>query len=152
MKYILLFLFLISSRSVQGQYVLGKKGGFWSPTSPDSVCLNKGRDSLSVVFKMERQTIPIDSVKYLTFREHKSWWPYLLTAGIVGTSAYTLLHFTGRNDAMYTAEGKARFAGILTGGLTLLYGATLKEVIETHFLIGSKLGPDEVGAIISCSF
>ena len=152
MKYLLFFLFPFWTRSAQCQYDLGKKGDFWNSFSPDTVCFNKSRDSLKVVLNKERTTIPLDSVRYLTLREPKSWWPYLLTAGLVGASSYTVLRIIGRDDGMYTAEGKARFVGILLGGFTLSMGAILKSVKDVHVLINPGLGPEDTGAIISCDF
>jgi hypothetical protein len=152
MKFLVLLVILFSVRNAPCQYVLNMKNDFWNGYSPDVVCLNKGRDSLTLVLKEERMNIPIDTVGFLSYREHKSWWPYLLTAAIVGGSTYTYFHFTSRDDAMFTAEGKARFGGIFWGGIVLGFGAMMKEMVETRFIIHTRLGINDAEALLTCSF
>lgn len=176
MKFLALLLVLFSALNARSRYVLGKKNDFWNGYSADTVCLNKGGDSLTLVlkqemmaktnppgrqehrptpnpvFKEERVTIPLDTVDFLTLRERKSLWPYLLTAAIVGGSTYTTLRLTGRDDAMYTAEGKARFAGILLGGIVLNFSTMIKEAVETRTIINLRRGINRTEALIMCSF
>lgn len=151
MKLLFLLPVLIAGNAF-GQYTVGKRGDFWNLHRADQVCLNQGKDSLTLVRPEGNIILPRDSVNYLTYRERKSWFPYLLTAGIVGGSAYSALLLFGRDDGMYTAEGKARFVGILSGGLILLWGSLLKEQIETKFLIHPTLGIDRAGTLIVCDF
>lgn len=152
MKLLVLVLVLCSARNAPCQYMLSRKDNPWTTLHSDTACVNQGRDSLTVWLDEKPTIIPLDSVKYLTFREHKSWGPYLLAAGLVGASTYTALHLTGRDDAMYTAEGKARFVGVVSGGLVLLWSPLLKEANETRIFINPMLGINNTGTLISCQF
>lgn len=152
MKLLVLLLVFFSAGNTQTKYELGKKNDFMDGYGADIVCLNKGGDSLTLLHREEKSTISLDSVKYLTVRERKSWWPYLLASTLVGVSTYTVFRATGRNDAMYTAEGKARFLGFLSGGVVLTFGAMIKGIGETQVIIHAMDGIYETEALIICDF
>lgn len=152
MKLLILLIVLFSAGNAQSQYELGKKNDFLDSYMADIVCLNNGMDSLTLVHKEEKTTISLDSVNYLTMRKRKDWWPYLLASTLVGVSTYTVFRLTGRDDAMYSAEGKARFLGFLSGGIVLTFGAMIKGIGETQIIIHSGDGIYDTEALIICAF
>jgi hypothetical protein len=152
MRILLLLLILASARQALGQYLLVMKKDGFNSHNAEAVCISERGDSLAWVLDEYRRAIPLDTVKYLSFRDRKSWWPYLLAASLVGVSTYAYFHFASRDDAMYTAEGKARFAGFLWGGIALWVGAMLKEPIETRTVIDLRWGINRTEAFISCTF
>jgi hypothetical protein len=151
-EFLILFLALCSAPNAYSEWLLGKKRDFWNSYRGDNACLNGSRDSLTLAYRDEKETMPLDTVGFLSYRDRKSWWPYLLTAAIVGASTYTYFHFTSEDDAWYTGEGKARFAGVFWGVIVLGTGGVVKEAVETKILIHPRLGIHDVGALMSCEF
>ncbi|MEO6097751.1 MAG: hypothetical protein ABIW76_19700 [Fibrobacteria bacterium] len=146
-----LCLIICFAQNALGQYLVQKRNDFWGASiRSDTLCFNEKENSIVIGFRDQKLNLAVDSINHLSYRNNKSWWPYLLTAGAIGVSSYTYFHFASRDDAWFTGEGKARFAGFFWGGIALGISVPIKEILETTLIVNQMWGLRQTHLLEKC--